>query len=90
MVDYVSVLNSVICLKGIRNINICYSCGTNYSNQYIHRLFVYYEDGKELVFTTTDREKAHHDYEGVKIALLGCVEKMDGKGEVNGKTDTEP
>lgn len=79
MAEYVSVLNAVIRLRGIRKIDISYHAGTNYNNQYIHKLYVRYEDGEEYEYRTTDREKAERDYEGLKNALLNYDSKMDGK-----------
>ena len=76
MAEFVSVLNSVICLSEIKKITIMYDNGTNYGNKWLLTLFVYYIDGKEDKFSTTDRAKANEDYEGLKNALLNY-----GKGE---------
>ena len=70
MKAYISVLNDVICLSEIKKISIVYDNGTNYSNNWIHSLFITYKDGKTEEYRTTDRAKAKQDYENLKTALL--------------------
>lgn len=70
MKKYVSVLNDVICLEEIKKIKILYDNGTNYSNQYMHSLFVTYKDGTREEYYTADYSKAKQDYENLKTALL--------------------
>ena len=70
MKKYVSVLNDVICLEEIKKIKILYNNGTNYSNKYLHSLFVTYKDGTREEYNTADYSKAKQDYENLKIALL--------------------
>ena len=74
MGKYVKVFDSVISLSAIKKVSTKYYNGTNYSNKWIHSMWVEYCDGKTEHFTTTDIERAKQDYEGLKNALLGAKE----------------
>lgn len=71
MKKYIQILNSVICVDDIRKISIYYHNGTNYDNKYIHTLDVFYKDGTDERFQTTDLGKAKEDYEALRNVLLG-------------------
>ena len=83
MGEFVSVLNSVIRISEITKIFIRYDNGTNYANNRIHSLWVYYKDGTSDKFETTDRAKAKEDYEALKNVLLNCGVKMDKESDID-------
>ena len=70
MKKYVSVLNDVVCLDEIKRIRILYHNGTNYSNNWMHTLFITFKDGTEIKYSTDNYPQASHDYEALKSALL--------------------
>ena len=74
MAKFVKVLNSVISLQNIKKVTIEYNNGTNYSNKWIHSMWVEYHDGTKYEFNTTNEERAKQDYDGLKNALLGVKE----------------
>ena len=70
MKAYTNVLNDVICLSEINKIKILYYSGTDYSNNWLHYLYVTYKNGTEETYCTKDLQKAKQDYENLKSALL--------------------
>lgn len=74
-VKFVNILNSVINIDCIKSITTKYQNGTNFSNRWIHTLWVEYTDGKTDIFNTCDLEIAHKDYENLKQILLNEAER---------------
>ena len=70
MTEYVSVLDSVICLSEIRLITVLYQSCQNYAKEWMHTLFVKYKDGTQEEFITADLKRAEKDYENLRKALL--------------------
>ena len=88
MKKYASVLDDVVCLEEIKKIKILYHNDTNYSNKYLHSLFVTYKDGTKEEYSTDDYSKAKQDYENLKSLLLKIdTDHQIEKGRIENKNN---